>query len=295
MNPRSIRLAMVMLLLGAPTLAVPQDASKLLRDRRPEERPTLLVLGTAHLANPGRDQINIPVEDVLSERRQREVAVLLERLATFRPTHVAVEWALTEQKDLDARYSSYRSKKYKPSRNEVDQFALPLAAALDLERVDAVDWNDYPPGDFDQYYDWAKYAESRGQEKLISAINDPESVKRQAPVLAELTIMDWLIQLNQPERLATSHRRYFDIATIGDAKQQPGANWVGHWYARNLRIFGNLTRLTDRPDDRILAIYGQGHAYLLRQFAVESGAFRVVDVAQVLGDGEQSDRTDDDK
>lgn len=42
--------------------------------------------------------------------------------------------------------------------------------------------------------------------------------------------------------------------------------------------------LTDRPQDRILAIYGAGHAYLLRQFATESGAFRLVDVDEVLKD-----------
>ena len=32
----------------------------------------------------------------------------------------------------------------------------------------------------------------------------------------------------------------------------------------------------------ILGVYGQGHAYLLRQFATESGAFRLVDVDAVL-------------
>jgi len=32
----------------------------------------------------------------------------------------------------------------------------------------------------------------------------------------------------------------------------------------------------------VLVVYGYGHAYLLRQFAAESGAFRVVDVGDVL-------------
>jgi hypothetical protein len=39
-----------------------------------------------------------------------------------------------------------------------------------------------------------------------------------------------------------------------------------------------------RQSDRILVIYGAGHAYLLRQFVGESGAFRLVDVAAVLHD-----------
>jgi hypothetical protein len=64
----------------------------------------------------------------------------------------------------------------------------------------------------------------------------------------------------------------------GDA----GAAWVGTWHARNLRIFTNLVRLTSNPQDRVLVIYGFGHAYPLRQFASESNAFRLVDVDQVL-------------
>jgi hypothetical protein len=88
--------------------------------------------------------------------------------------------------------------------------------------------------------------------------------------------------MNRPQAILDNHRMYFDIATLGDSESQPGAAWVGTWYARNLRIFANLTRLTASPQDRILVIYGAGHAYLLRQFAIESNAFRLVDVDQVL-------------
>jgi hypothetical protein len=42
--------------------------------------------------------------------------------------------------------------------------------------------------------------------------------------------------------------------------------------------------LAAQPSDRVVVIYGAGHAYLLRQFARESGAFRLVDVAEVLKD-----------
>jgi hypothetical protein len=259
-----------------------QAAPRLLSDRQPDERPTLLVLGTAHFANPGRDRIDVRVEDVLAERRQREIAAVVDQLAAFRPTHVAVEWAVAEQAALDARYSDFRNKRLELGRNEVDQIGLRLAAMLDLQHVHAVDWNDYPPGDFDKHYDWSKYAEAHGQQALLEALDDPKRVTSRAPQLAEQSIATWLRQLNEPASLAASHRAYFDIALIGDVEQQPGANYVGHWYARNLRIFGNLVRLAQRPTDRILAVYGQGHAYLLRQFAVESGAFRVADVAQVL-------------
>jgi hypothetical protein len=261
--------------------AMAQAGARLLRDRRPDHRPTLLVLGTAHFANPRRDFINFEVEDVLADRRQREIVALVEQLATFRPTHVAVEFPLVRQDDLDKRYQDLRKDRYQLSRNEVDQLGLRLAATLGLERICAVDWNEGPPGDV-EHYDWGAYAQSHGQETFLSAMKDPQYARSTCPPLGEQTIVGWIRELNEPERLAASHRAHFDIASIGDEAQQPGANWVGHWYARNLRIFWNLVRLTERPEDRVLVVCGQGHAYLLRQFAIESGAFRLIDVAQVL-------------
>lgn len=122
-----------------------------------------------------------------------------------------------------------------------------------------------------------RYGNSHGQEALIAAIIDPNRNLGIIP-LGTQGIRSWLLQVNRSEALAANHRVYFDLASVGDDTQQPGASWVGAWHGRNLRIFNNLVRLTDRPHDRILAIFGFGHAHLLRQFATESGAFRLVDV-----------------
>jgi hypothetical protein len=265
--------------------ALGQDASKLFRERTPEQRPALMILGTGHFRNPGRDVVNLKVDDVLSEARQAQIAEVVEQLAAFRPTHVAVEWPRTDQSTLDAHYRDYREGHYRLSRAEEDQLGVRLAAKLGLARVYAVDWNDLPPGD-QKSYDWYSYGQSHGQKTLVSAIVDPNRSSWPLAPLGTQSIGTWLLQLNRREVIAADHRNYFDIAIVGDEDQQPGANWVGYWYGRNLRIFNNLVRLSDRPQDRVLAVYGQGHAYLLRQFATESGAFRLIDVEAVLTKGQ---------
>jgi hypothetical protein len=262
--------------------ALAHGETKLLSERTPDQRPALLVLGTGHLNNPGLDLINVKIDDVLTEVRQAEVLAVVERLASFQPTHIAVEWSLNDQSALDARYRQYRAGLYSLSRDEVDQLGMRLAAKLGLTRVHAVDWSENAPGN-PQDYNWIDYGESHGQRAQVAAIRDPKRNHGVVP-LGTQSIGTWLLQLNRSEVLATNHRIYFDWATIGDQEQQPGANWVGAWYGRNLRIFNNLVRLTDRSHDRVLAIYGHGHAYLLRQFAVESGAFRLVDVDAVLSE-----------
>ena len=62
--------------------------------------------------------------------------------------------------------------------------------------------------------------------------------------------------LNQDEYSRRDHEIYFTIARIGKNDQYIGANWVQYWYGRNLKIFVNLTRITESDDERILLIIG---------------------------------------
>ena len=87
-------------------------------------------------------------------------------------------------------------------------------------------------------------------------------------------IIDMYIRINQPERRRAEPAAYLHDARIGLDDQYPGANWLAHiWYARNLKIFVNLTRITESADDRILLIIGAGHTFLVQQFLEDSGDY----------------------
>src|SRR5215472_14130917 len=51
-------------------------------------RPEILVLGTYHMANPGRDVYNMQADDVRSPKRQAEIGELLAVLKKFHPTKI---------------------------------------------------------------------------------------------------------------------------------------------------------------------------------------------------------------
>ncbi len=265
--------------LFATSVAAADDVV-LLRERSAAMRPQLLLIGTAHFDNPGRDVINDDVEDLASPRRQAEFEALVDRLASFAPTKIAVEWPAADQDGLDARYRAYRSGERPLGLSETDQLGLRLAARLGLPRVHAVDWNGYPPGELARY-DWDEWANANGQQARLAAIRDPQRGRR-SHALGDDTISGWLQRQNRPEARAHMHRAYFDYALLGDGDEHPGANWLGHWYARNMRIFANLVRLADAPDDRVLVVYGSGHAYLLDRFVQESGAFSSTSLDDVL-------------
>lgn len=237
-------------------------------------KPALLILGTVHFGNPGRDTVNTRVPDVLGPARQREVAAIVDRLAAFRPTRVAVEWPADAQAELDQRYADYRAGRRALSANERDQIGLRLAARLGLSRVDAVDWDGNPPGrqsDYD-YPAWAE-AHGRGAEWRAWVGRFQARADADTRLMACTPVSAWLRRVNTASYRLTNHRTYYHVARIGDA----GAAWVGTWYTRNLRILGNLMAIAARPRDRVVAIYGAGHGYLLDLQARESGAFAVAD------------------
>src|SRR5260370_16794190 len=51
----------------------------------------IMILGTYHMNNPGLDSVNLNADDVLSERRQAQINELLDKLARFKPTKIAIE------------------------------------------------------------------------------------------------------------------------------------------------------------------------------------------------------------
>src|SRR5437868_982340 len=71
-----------------------------------EARPEILVLGTYHMANPGHDIHNMQADDVLSAKRQQEIAQLMEVLKKFHPTKIAIEADVTSKK-VSQQYSDY--------------------------------------------------------------------------------------------------------------------------------------------------------------------------------------------
>lgn len=261
--------------VAATVLAQPAPAGSPLISQRPlSQRPSLMVLGAVHLGNPNRDLQDVTVDDVLSPGRQREIEAVVDALAAWKPTRVAVEWPHKDQDQLDQRYADYRAGRLKLKADEADQIGLRLAAKLNLLRVDAVDWNGPRPG-ADAEYDWQLGAKLGHEEARFAALSDRKISRDLTNLVRTHTVAGFLRFINEPEYLASINRVHYDFALLGGPEVNPGANWVGAWHARNLMILDNLIRLDAAPSERILLLIGAGHAYLLNEYAPDSHAFRL--------------------
>ncbi len=237
-------------------------------------KPTIMILGCTHLANPGLDAFNIKMDNVLSPKRQSEIEQLVTQLKGCRPTKIALE--LDEKHDIEIQenYKGYLNGTYELERWEIDQIGFRLAKLMGHPKLYCVDY--WPEKDsilsevFDSdLIDFRKFAKEHNQEHFLPTVEDmvDDDVKTHQEkdgrtwIESEkyLTLIDMFIQNNIPK-----------------GTEYSGAIYVGnYWYARNLKIFVNLTRITESADDRILLIIGAGHVYLIQQFLEDSGDYIV--------------------
>src|SRR5688572_29060863 len=133
---RSSRTMVTLALMLCALSAIPVASGQ-----SPAEKPArveVLVLGTYHMANPGRDIFNTQADDVLAPKRQAEIAQLIEVLKRFRPTKIAVERNAGDER-IRKDYAAYLAGTHQLTRNEIEQLGFRLAKELGHDTVHAVD------------------------------------------------------------------------------------------------------------------------------------------------------------
>jgi hypothetical protein len=237
-----------------------------------------MVLGTYHFANPGQDLNNVEAGDVLAPDQQAQIQTLLDSLSRFRPTSIAVERTTDQAGRLDSLYRAYRDGAFDLPRNEVYQLGFRLAKQLDHDGVHPVDHEgdfaaqplmQYAQNNDRSFLRWYRTAFQRGYVPTVDSI------------IANTTISQTLRWLNSEEGLRPQEAIYARMAAVGDTANYVGADLATDWYERNLRIFTNVAQVAG-PGDRVLVIFGAGHAPILRRLVEAAPQMRLVEPSRYL-------------
>jgi hypothetical protein len=243
-----------------------------------DARPEILVVGTYHMDNPGRDVYNMKADDVLSPKRQQEIAQLIEVLKKFHPTKIAIEADPGGKRGQ--QYSDYLTGKYALSRDEIDQIGYRLAKELGHRAIYPVDeeW-DFPLARV------TNYAKANGlKEKMDAAMATWGTMtKEQGDFLQSHTVLETLGYMNSDSRVARDVASYFALVPYGDPSDDAGADLLATWYQRNMHIYRNIIALVESPNDRILVIYGAGHLGWLRQDVANDATVKLRKLADLTG------------
>lgn len=252
-------------------------------------RARILLLGTFHFQDAGADDYKTKFSiDALSSRRQREIAQLLDSLARFTPTRICVEWPAERQAELDALYQRYLSGQFNLQANEIYQLGFRLAKRLGHHEVFAIDASQ-------RWYDTntsTEFLVQRAQEhKQLDLLERgpawiayfDEISERDDKLKTEISISDFLIYLNSPQKLRLTLGRYLvGHLEVGGEGDYTGADMRTAWYNRNLRIFSNIERIALKKNERVLVIIGQGHVPILRHLIENAPEYRLASVRDYL-------------
>jgi len=223
------------------------------------------------------------VDSVLTHAKQAELAEVASRLAKFHPTKIAVEMQSDRADFVAHKFDGFAPETLSKDPGECIQIAFRLAHQLGQKSVYGIDEQsntiDYFP--FDKVDAYAKAhqqgaALGRMQEKVEELIKQMETAQKTKPV--RLMLAD----VNDPARVLSDHQNfYYALLSLGNEKEQPGAELNAAWYQRNAKIFAKLTQIA-QPGDSVLVVFGSGHAFWLRHFVQNTPGFQLVEPRDYL-------------
>lgn len=237
----------------------------------------VMFLGVYHFNNPNLDVVKSNFPDHLSEKKQQEIAEVLDLLAKFKPTKIVVE-APPEEASVQANYESYLKGEYKLSGRELEQIGYRLAKRLGLTRVYGAD--NRVGFDFDAIFAAAKETNNKYfLEAVPKVLAEVEAMQRRQ---AQETVREALAELNEPALQDRTKDFYLQMSRVRSKDKFVGADALAQWYQRNFRILTNLAQIIDSPQDRVLVIFGQGHVPYLRDGIKANPDMQLVEVNSYL-------------
>lgn len=260
------------------------------------EEIKISLLGTFHF-NQFHDG-DSPNNNFFGAKKQKEMAIVLERLKGFNPDQIYIEREPQYQTQIDSLYSLYKDDKLKLEQlesgaGEVYQLAFPLAKSLDLEAPKCVNHYESTSQNL--------LISGKNIEKYQSALKEFQNLGRSVVgklLQGEASLLETLLKMNLLENISLSHDLLFNIpAYVQDGefssydkidtasidKRYIGAEFISLFYERNLKIFSNIlnTQLKHK-DQRILFITGQVHVGVLQELLRKNDRFKVIESADLL-------------
>lgn len=245
----------------------------------PKEKAQVLVVGTFHFDYPNLDvnKINDGDKiDVLKEPKKSEITALVNYIKKFKPTKIAIEatakWNATE------KLRQYKAGNSRNERDERYQIALRIGSEMKMDTIYGID-----AGSFDEdlvkldsvyFQKLFKDFDFQNDDKFNAMYMKWFDYEEKLPVTTNL--LKYIKRINTSE----SHKLGYGAYLVGDFKldNQRGADILSiWWYNRNLRIFRKLQEITESSKDRILVIFGNGHAAVLRQLLESSPEYKFIE------------------
>ncbi|WP_139421676.1 DUF5694 domain-containing protein [Chryseobacterium mulctrae] len=259
-----------------------------------QKKINVILVGTMHFNNPGKDAVKSEEIDILKDYRQNSLEKITNKIAKkYKPSKVFVEYPSKNQKTLEKFYDLYKAgkpyfqedtltkswqKRYF-EEGEIFQFGFRLAKKAENTKVYAMDY----PAEmrFDLFQQKAKemqtIEESAFQEKIKESSNKKNSC------FSKSDLANILKCFNTEEELQQNKGIYINLFNrLNKTPDFYGSDLVSGWYRRNLIMYSTIQNTVSNNDENIVIIVGQGHAAMMQEFIKLDDRFNLIKISEAL-------------
>lgn len=253
----------------------------------------ILLIGTFHFNNPGADIAQVKNFDIMNKKSQNELEVIANKISTYKPDKIFVEWEYNKQARLDTLYNLYIDNKYFNyieeryprnsfyQQNEMFQLAFRAANKSKLLTVYGIDYRqaNFPFDSLMLAIDKANQSNLKKEiEGTLKAYEMKENQDR-----VKLSLTQLLLNLNKEESRNFDLGSYITLFnTAGGKDNFVGAYLVSEWYRRNLYMYSLIQKITESKDKRVVVLLGASHIAMLKEFIKIDRNFKVVELKDIL-------------
>lgn len=261
----------IILLLALITFSITSAQTK---------KKQILLIGTFHYANPGLDVAQLNNFNIMSEKSQKELEIMSEKIKKFGPDKIFVEWEFKKQAELDQFYNKNTDSLFKNNKSEITQLALRTAKKLNHKKLYGMNlYTRFP-------YDSLMMSMEKANQKDLIAKNKAitENFEKQHnEKIRKSSLQEMMLYYNTKQAENENLQWYLEVANrAGNPDDFTGASLVSNWYKRNLYMYSIIQKLTESTDNKIMILVGAGHAALIREYITHDPTFELVELSTVL-------------
>ena len=245
-----------------------KDPDEFLIPKGVDSLPKIFLLGSFHFEYPNLDANKVDKSkqiDILSAQKQKELQKLLDYIALFKPTKICIEapvkWNAME------KYRMYKTGKKELGRDEIQQIAFRLMDRFKLDTVYCIDASTIAD-DLTESKDSTvikPYIDEIFKDYSFKATpNYKKWIEYETEQNLKAPLFEYFKYYNSQKRFFRDYG-YYLLGEFKNGKYNGADALAIYWYDRNLRIFRNIQRITNSPNDRILVLFGAGHISILDQ------------------------------
>ena len=261
----------------------------------------IILLGTFHF-NQSLDSSSKLHSNLFTDKRQKEVNEIVNKLANQKPDKIFLEFTEKDQPYYDSIYNDYcqghEPQRLRTKANEIFQLGMKTAKKLNQKKVfgmnyqpeELADSTNKPKNDVDKsmrdlYIALQNFNDTTRTNSAFYDLPFTYKLPKQDSLLQKATLSEFLLFLNSDRKLQKAeYEEWIFFFKQKTAYDMSSTDYVGtFWYGTNLRNYNNVIRQVDYKNDNCyLIIYGANHIPFLKYLFTQNPYFDVVDLDRIL-------------